>query len=256
MGKEKKDCFFDFLKKRIFRPSVIFIVALLAVGGVLLGVSYHFEGFTQNLLMGLGTGGISSAIITLAFELHEVKLKKDKLKSFKIIIQQPLIFFIAQILEDLDLFLRNQEKDLEGLLIDLKRQSDLSQYKMEIIVDREVRKSKLQELYNISMTSLALELISLKQYQDITCLHFYFNSMHKELKRNGHVPSELFVDFLSEVYNCIDDFDFLQIYKNLIYKKDHWELKALAQQHYTPEERWAMMLLLNYKEEKEQEKND
>ena len=70
MNKEKIRSFFAFFKKWTFWRSAIFVIILFGLGVGFLWISYYYEGYIQNLLMGLGTGVVSSAIITLAtFEL-------------------------------------------------------------------------------------------------------------------------------------------------------------------------------------------
>lgn len=261
MNKEKIRSFFAFFKKWTFWRSAIFVIILFGLGVGFLWISYYYEGYIQNLLMGLGTGVVSSAIITIAFEINNSRMQKERINSQRRAIQKPLTFFISQVLEDLYLFIEGEEKYFNDFLSTIEAQdleNFIGQDKISILVDREIRKNELERVFEISIIALSTEAISIQQYEDIKLLHFNFNIIYNDWKKEQCVPQGTFIVFLRTVEKCIEDFNFLHVYKDLIYNNSDGKksIKVKPNKNYSKEEKWALNLVTIYKDEKEQEKND
>lgn len=219
-----------------FLKSLIILLIIIGVGFIL--GSIWCSATAQNVLIGLGSGFITSAVITILFELRSLIEKKNNtnliyntlLQELKIVVSLftfYLYFFIDENDEEKCLtdFLNSKREQLNNYLkIKIEQNKEITNF--DLLYDHisistcertEIKKC-IDRAYELSALYLSIQAINNRKYEVIKSLHSDYNHISEGILDRGNLAITAFCFFLNDIENLITEFEELTFYNYLIFK--------------------------------------
>ena len=217
---------------------IIILIAGFIVGGVgLILASIWSEPTAQGILSGLGSGLITSSVITILFELRSWNERKRNSSKISNTLLQELnnilslfVFYLYFFIDETDAeknftdFLQSKRNQINNFLkIKIEQNKEVTDFKLlydhisiATCERKEIQKS-IDRIHEISAIYLSTQAINDKQFNAIKSLHYDYYLIMEGMEARGNLAITAFCFFLDDVVNLLATFKELEFYNRLIF---------------------------------------
>lgn len=223
---------------KLINILIIILIAGFIVGGVgLILASIWSEPTAQSILSGLGSGLITSAIITILFELRSWNERKRNSSKISYTLLQELnnilslfVFYLYFFIDETDAeknytdFLQSKRDQINKFLkIKIEQNKEATDFKLlydhisiATCERKEIQKS-IDRIHEISAIYLSTQAINDMQFNALNSLHYDYYLIMEGMESRGNLAITAFCFFLDDMVNLLTQFKELEFYNRLIF---------------------------------------